>query len=63
MSEGRSPTSLDKKQDRHRTRLRRSLRLRLAIALRYAFGDGIVRLRAITDEEWKATMAREEGEL
>ena len=57
------PTGLDQKQDRHRTRLRRALLLRLTVALRYAFGDGLVRLRAITDEEWKATMAREEGEL
>lgn len=55
--------TLDKKQDRHRTRLRRSLLLRMAVALRYAFDDGMVRLRAITDEEWKAIMGREEEEL
>jgi len=58
-----APTDLDRKQDRHRKRLRRDVRLRLAIALQYAFADGIVRLRAITNEEWAAAVAREEGEL
>ena len=57
------PTDLDQKQDRHRARLRRAIRQRLAIALQYAFADGIVRLRAITDEEWAAAVAKEEGEL
>lgn len=63
MSEGQALTDLDQKQDRHRKRLRRAIRQRLAIALQYAFADGLVRLRAITDEEWAAAVAKEEGEL
>jgi len=63
MSEAQASTDLDQKQDRHRTRLRRDVRLRLAVATQYAFDDGIVRLRAITDEEWAAAVAKEEGEL
>ena len=63
MSEPQSPTELDRKQDRHRRRLRRAIRQRLAVATQYAFADGIVRLRAITDGEWAAVVAKEEGEL
>ena len=63
MNEVQAPTELDQKQDRHRARLRRDVRLRLAVATQYAFDDGIVRLRAITDEEWAAAVAQEEGEL
>ena len=58
-----SETPLDTKQDRHRKRLRRALRLRLTTSLRYLFDDGLVRLRAITDEEWAEAVAQEEGEL
>lgn len=63
MTEPQPPTDLDQKQDRHRTRLRRDVRLRVAVAFQHAFDAGIVRLRAITDEEWAAAVAKEEGEL